>query len=303
MNGRAAAAAGAVIASLPLLAGTVLVKRLAVPRRFPFNVTPAAVGLAFEEVAFQARHDAKRLAGWFIPATTPAGGVRHAVIIVGGWNRHRADEELKALEIYAGLAARGLDVFAIDLRGRGTSARAANRFGDTEYRDVLGAYDWLRARFEADGGTFQVGVLGFSMGAAVAILAAANEIGISPVVADSPFADVREIVRRDLRRITHLPGRTADVVLGVAGRLGLSIGSYRPIDVIERIAPRPILLIHGEQDYFVPMEHSERLARLAGEGASTWYLPGSGHVGGYYNFGEAYLDRVAAALRGERASG
>lgn len=299
MNLRTTAAAGAILASLPFLAGTVLVKRLAVPRRFPFNVTPATVGLRFEEVEFHARHDAKRLAGWFMPATAGTGPVRHAVIVVQGWNRHRADEELKTIEIYAGLTARGLDVFAIDLRGRGTSSHAANRFGDTEYRDVLGAYDSLRERFAAEGTPFRVGVLGFSMGAAVAILAAANEPGISPIVADSPFADVREIVRRDLRRITRLPGRTADVILGIADRLGLSIGSYRPIDVVERIAPRPILLIHGEQDYFIPLEHSERLARLAGEGARTWYLPGSGHVGGYYNYGEAYLDRVAAALRGE----
>jgi pimeloyl-ACP methyl ester carboxylesterase len=293
------AVAGAVGAASALggLAAATLLRGVTQPRSFPFVLTPASHGLEFEEVEFHSRGDGKRIGAWFIPASVEReqGAVRHSVIVIQGWNRHRADEELKAIEIYAGLARRGFDVLAIDLRGRGTSEAARNQFGDTEYRDVLGAYDWLKTR-DADDVRFAVGALGFSMGAAVAILAAANEPGIAGVVADSPYADVRELIRREARRL-RVPHAVTNGVLHFAGRAGLPIGAYRPIDVVERIAPRPLLLIHGEQDFFVPTDHTHRLAMRANGSAELWLIPEAGHVGGYYCRGDEYLDRVTAVLR------
>jgi fermentation-respiration switch protein FrsA (DUF1100 family) len=305
---RVAAGAFSAVGAAGAFAAGMVIRSVTRPPGFPFTILPDSAGLAFEDVEFRSRSDSKRLGGWFIPSTVPRepGSKRFAVIVVQGWNRHRADEELKTIEIYAGLAERGLDVFAIDLRGRGTSERARNQFGDTEYNDVLGAYDWLCERLlreeHSDRDAFAVGVFGFSMGAAVVILAAANEPGIGSIVADSPYADVRELIRREARVKAWMPAVMTQGVLKAAGVLGLSIGAYRPIDVIDKIPPRSLLLVHGEQDLFVPIEHTVRLANRANGGADVWLLTEAGHVGGYYCRGGEYLDRVAAALKTDRAA-
>ena len=152
MRWRLALLSASLVALTGFAAGAFATRMIMFPRRKPLAVTPAEARLAYEDVEFQARYDRKRLSAWFMPRATPAAdGCRHAVIAVHGWNTHRADQLVGALELYSGLVNRGLDLLAIDLRGRGRSAGAANRFGDTEYRDVLGAFDWLAGQSDDAG--------------------------------------------------------------------------------------------------------------------------------------------------------
>jgi pimeloyl-ACP methyl ester carboxylesterase len=52
---------------------------------------------------------------------------------------------------------------------------------------------------------------------------------------------------------------------------------YRPEMLAERIAPRPLLLVHGEADRLVPIEESRRIAARAGQGSRLESIPGMGH--------------------------
>ncbi len=275
-------------------------RRITRPPRRPLVGSPADHDLPHEDVEFHSRGDGKRLSGWYIPAVRddPAG-YRHAVIAMQGWNRHRGDEEMRAVELYQGFVRRGLDVLAFDNRGRGLSEDHANQFGDSEYLDALGAFDWLRARFLAECGdeaAFSIGIYGISMGGAVAILAAAVEPRISAVVADSPYADVRELVRAEVGR-RRLPHVFAEAAFLLARANGRPVGVLRPIDAVAKIPPRPLLLIHGGQDNLTPVADSYRLRDQTGGAADLWLVPQAGHVGAYYWFGDAYIDRVVAALK------
>ncbi|HUG24197.1 alpha/beta fold hydrolase [Piscinibacter sp.] len=89
----------------------------------------------------------------------------------------------------------GFSVLTIDLRGHGTSSPARLTYGARERHDVLGAVDWLRAQ-----GHSRIGLLGASMGAATALMAAAHEPAISALVVDSPFADFAQMIERHLLR-------------------------------------------------------------------------------------------------------
>ena len=46
---------------------------------------------------------------------------------------------------------------------------------------------------------------------------------------------------------------------------------------IDKIAPRPILIMHGDMDDVVPIEHAHQLYKLAGEPKEMVIIPGAGH--------------------------
>jgi len=50
-----------------------------------------------------------------------------------------------------------------------------------------------------------------------------------------------------------------------------------PIEHIDKIAPRPLLLVHGKDDDVVPVEHVKRLYKKAGRPKEKLILPGAGH--------------------------
>jgi pimeloyl-ACP methyl ester carboxylesterase len=51
-----------------------------------------------------------------------------------------------------------------------------------------------------------------------------------------------------------------------------------PVDLIGQIAPIPILIVHGELDSYLPVDHPRALAAAAGPTARLWLVPGFGHA-------------------------
>jgi len=70
-----------------------------------------------------------------------------------------------------------------------------------------------------------------------------------------------------------------------------------PVLAVARIAPRPLLIIHGEDDATVPVHHAEMLYEAAGEPKELWRLAGVGHVGAYFADRAEYIDRVTSFFR------
>jgi uncharacterized protein len=91
-----------------------------------------------------------------------------------------------------------------------------------------------------------------------------------------------------------IPGAvlTAPVAAVVARRTGARLSDFQPLAAVPRIAPRPLLLIHGDDDTAVPPSHARRLYDAAGEPRELWTVPGAGHVGAYFADREQYLVRV-----------
>jgi pimeloyl-ACP methyl ester carboxylesterase len=140
-------------------------------RRAP--VAPAA-GTA--TVHFLSRDGRARIAAWY---DRPAG-CHAAVVFVHGRGTCRGDELKCNGAVLAGaLVAAGIAVLRIDLRGHGTSSAGRLTYGQNERHDVLGAVDWLKAQ-----GHDRIGLLGASMGAASALLAATEEPAVAALVAD-----------------------------------------------------------------------------------------------------------------------
>lgn len=137
----------------------------------------------------------------------------------------------------------------------------------------------------------------------MAILAAAQDRRIEALVLDSPFATMSDVVAASYRRF-RLPSEPILPVADLVNRLryGYEFAAVRPIDALEALAPRPILLLHGTADRIIPYAHALGLAAAAHPGTLELVtFDGVDHCGGYFEDRPAYIDRVAAFLDGALA--
>lgn len=271
-------------------------------RSFTFSNTPrTAAELDFEDIEFAAPNG-ETLRGWLVPA--PNGAKAIGVVALHG----RGGDRTGALGALPTLHALGTGVLAIDMRENGLSAGAGRgmALGIRESEDAIAAAAEMRRR-----GYDKVIVLGCSLGGASAILAAARDKSIDGVIADSPLASfdryVAEIADRRLamfgmqaRWATSIWG---DAVVGVT-RMRLGLREFeKPLDAIERVAPRPVLLIGGGRDEVTPAAHAQDLAARAGANASLWIADEAGHCGASSAAPEAYRDRATKIIDTVKAAG
>lgn len=244
---------------------------------------PANHDMPAEVVQFLSR-DGLQLGGWWIPAAeTPRG----TVILCPGQNGSLDKDIPQAVPLHRA----GFNVLLFDFRAHGCSEGELVTLGALEQADLFGALDYL----EAERGIAQVGVLGFSMGAGVALLVAAQDPRIRALVVDGAFPHLRGILAGYLR-LRGIPGPLAGgfarVVLWMAGlRAGYDIARANPFDLAGRITA-PTLFLHGERDPFVSTDDVRALAaRLRGP-VELWSLPDCGHREAHRQHPDEYARRV-----------
>ena len=250
--------------------------------------TPATYQVAYQDVRFPAHGGDVRIAGWYLPRA----GSRRAVVLVHGKSVNRWIEFGGGfLKLAVALHARGFTVLMIDLRAHGESEGERAGFGLHERRDVVGAVDWLEQQGYAPG---SIGVLGVSMGAVATIGAAADDPNIGALVADCGFADMGMLLQRQWGAASGgLPDFYRPATIAIGWLLGYDFYADRPVEEIGRIAPRPVLIIHGDADTLVPLSDAEQL-NAAGSSSELWVVHGAGHGGSYRVDPQAYTERVAA---------
>ena len=253
--------------------------------RVPIEETPALLDLKYEEVSFSSREDDLTLRGWYLPAQNS----EQVVIMVHGEEHHRADPSIGMLSIASGLVEHGHNVLMFDLRGHGESDGNRMSAGYYEKRDLLGASDYVKGR-----GLERIGVLGFSMGAVTALIAAAENSDIDAVVADSSFADLTDIMEPEFSKRTIFPKFFLRPLLFMVKLMyGVDFKAIKPVEVVSEIAPRPVLFIHGELDETIPVEHARRLYQASQNPRNQlWVVPEAGHVSAYANHPEEYMNRI-----------
>jgi fermentation-respiration switch protein FrsA (DUF1100 family) len=242
-----------------------------------------------EEVVFPSA-DGLWLRGWFLPASPGAT----TLIVCHGYRSSRAH----TLDVGLVLRARGLNVLLFDFRAHGASDGRYTSVGIREAGDLAGVVAYLISRPDVD--PRRLGGLGFSMGAAALILAAAERPEIGAIVADSSYAALTDILEPSFRAYLPRPlrpfrGLVGPVARRAAERLaGVRVASIRPVDAIGRISPRPVLLIHGAADTLVPPTEALRLYDAAGEPKALWLVPRAGHARALTLETETYFERLLA---------
>ena len=244
----------------------------------------------FERVRFKPRRSELFLDGWHLRGRDDMP----TIIFVHGISSNRAGDGATT-ELAAMLNARGFGALLFDLRGHGRSEGSRVSGGWHERLDVLGAFDYLAGTGASPS---RIGVIGVSMGAAAAALAAAEEPRMRALVLDSPFARASELVNREVALATPLPAWLAALFkpLGalIARRLyDIDLYAISPERAVAALG-YPILVIHGSEDDRVPPEHSRRVYRASPSGSRAWVLDDIPHAGAFSERKAEYADRVAA---------
>jgi len=266
----------------------------------PLDGSPGDHGVAFETVTFQPRDQPLDLTAWWMP---PSGAAKAAVVMAHGGGSNRSELHTDWLALAAALTRNGYGVMAVDLRNHGESGDTAvgPTFGPDEAHDVSAAIDFLQARQAAS----RFAAVGHSMGGQTSLYAAARDPRVEAVVSDATFTDVASITPNFAQAATGLPAALfgAPFLWSAQHLHGLTLDRARAIDVIGGLAPRPVLLIHDQDDPIVPVEQALALAR-AYPGAELWITQSPAaargrfgtHVQSYKLQPDEYTRRVVAFL-------
>jgi hypothetical protein len=231
------------------------------------EATPATLGLAYEEVAFQAT-DGTQLNGWLIPGQSGA-----PVVLFCMGNAGNISHRLETIQLLHNL---GVAIFIFNYRGYGLSEGKTSENGT--YYDVIGAVELLNKRgWMAD----RVIIFGRSLGAAIG-LEAALRTPPAGLIMESAFTSVTAMGRH------HYP------LLNLL--LGWLIGAK--YDNLEKIAglKNPLLLIHGKNDSICPPRMAEKLYARAPQDKQIHWIPGADHNNGFIVGGESYRQALQQVI-------
>jgi alpha-beta hydrolase superfamily lysophospholipase len=240
------------------------------PPRCQYTANPSQYRLRFENIEFKST-DGKQLKGWFLHAEGPPPS--STIIIAHGLGASKSD----FVDLGAHLIRDGFNVLLFDFRAHGESQGSACSLGLNEQDDLRAAVEYVKAR--PDTSSQNIGVYGFSLGASICILAAANDQRIGAVVADSPFSGLREMAAHVLRRSYALPSFPFIHILNCYYRVCFSkwMEHVTPLNKISGISPRPVLLITGDQDSMIPPDHTKNLYQAARTPKELWVIKGASH--------------------------
>ena len=191
----------------------------------------------------------------------------------------------------------GRNVLLIHQRCHGKSEGHTITFGIQERRDVENWIRWANGRF----GSVPILLSGVSMGAATVLMVSGMDLpeNVKAVVADCPYDAPSNIIRKVLGQDMGMPvGIVYPLIrLGgmVYGRFNLNADS--PLEAVKK-TKLPILLIHGDDDRFVPYQMSVNIHAAAPEKITFRAVPGAGHALNYVTDPQTYT-RVLREFTGK----
>jgi alpha-beta hydrolase superfamily lysophospholipase len=224
------------------------------PQRRPMTRQP---NRAFDAVEFEGA--GVKLKGWWFHG----GGKRGTVIFLHGV----ADNRGSAVGIADHFLARGFDVVAYDSRAHGESAGEVCTYGFYEKQDLRRVLDRVASK--------PIVVMGTSMGAAIALQAAAEDPRIAAVVSVSSFSDLRTAASE------RTPFFASKGNIAEAFKLAEDAGKFRADDVSPMAAAAhvtaPTLIVHGDNDDETPPAHAQRIFAALHEPKRLILVPNGGH--------------------------
>jgi len=237
-----------------------------------------------------ATEDGERLAALHVPG--PFEPERPLAVVVahgftGSIDKPPVRAVIDALAKHAG-------VVAFDFRGHGRSS-GHSTLGDKEILDLDAAVRHARELGYAD-----VVTCGWSMGGSVVLRHAALLRDVDGAVSVSAVSRWFYRDTKPMRRLHWaVESRLGRLVARHALKTRITADGWAevpesPVEVVGRVAPIPLLLVHGDADHYFPVEHPEALFAAASEPKELWLLEGFGHAENAAT--PELLDRIGAHL-------
>jgi fermentation-respiration switch protein FrsA (DUF1100 family) len=252
------------------------------------NTNALRAEVPFKEVAFKAR-DGSPLSGWYLPReNAPA-----TIIYCHGLFRSRLEMLDRAekfwQEGYAGLL--------MDFRRHGKSGGELTSMGYLERLDIIGAVHYLKDSLQIKS---PIVVYGVSMGAAAALLAAAEEPEIFGLIIDSSFLSFDGTIAHHAKTWLHLPKFPIvdELIWFTQWRAGFSSEDFDLRRAVQKIGDRPILFIAGGADTRMPPEIAQALyAASPSTHKNIVIIPNASHGAAFRTDPEACTKAILSCLQ------
>ncbi len=253
--------------------------------RFTTFLEPKDAGIPQENVTVET-FDELKLSCWFVPQKKKARGT---IIYLHGVG----DCKIAGVAFARFLYSKGFNIFLYDSREHGESEGYYCTYGFYEKHDVSSVIAYLQSRRDVKIG--KIGLFGTSMGAAVAIQAAAIDHRIAAIVSEGSFTTLRTIFVDYQKRIVKLPWH---FLRNIALMQSQKIANFKarlvaPIEDIKRVHV-PILIVHGKNDSFIKAYYSKLLYDVANEPKQLVIIEGADHNDVWEVGGAVYEDTISS---------
>ncbi len=271
-----------------LLSGLMPLVALHPPRTMPTR-TPAAQGLAYEEVAFTTA-DGVELRGWLVPHMEARGNV----VFCHGHGRNRGH----AAGLLPMLHEMGLNVLTFDFRGHGESGGHAVTFGYREKQDLLAAAAFLRRRCPGQ----PLFVVGVSYGAAITLQTIRALPDLRGAWVEGAFARLDDVVSAYFRPAPPCLRARLAAAYDVLGCMdsGLWGPDVNPVGC-RAGASVPVCFVHARHDELVPFAEAVALYDAYPGPKTCWWVE-AGHYDVRGRHRDEYLTRLQRFLESCLAS-
>ncbi|HYP49220.1 MAG TPA: alpha/beta fold hydrolase [Thermoleophilaceae bacterium] len=241
------------------------------------EVPAAQLGAAYEDVTLETS-DGLELEGWYVPSRNGA-----AVIAFPGRTGNRKHARM--------LARNGYGVLLFDRRGEGRSEGDPNAWGWDFNKDIKAGIAFLKRRKDVDPG--RIGGLGLSVGGEMLLQTAAETTDLAAVVSEGAGARTLAEESSDAKGLNKVPLTLSYLARDAANAVfSNQLPPAHLEELIPKIAPRPILLIHAGSREVGRL--NPRYYRAAGEPKRIWEVPSGGHTDGIDTRPGEYERRVVA---------
>lgn len=249
-----------------LMMGALLSSAFMFPEPGRPSERPETVGLSSKAVSLTSR-DGVKLVGWDIRGSSTA----RVVLVVHGSSASSTTHLAEAKILHDA----GFTVVMANLRRHGGSGSAMKTFGLNEAQDVRAFVEYACTAYPG----CRLGVYGASMGAVASLLEAREDGRVLAVIADSGFASFVDLVRHRLHEGfgPALGDYIAPFALVSCCILARALPyEWNAADAAGACKSRPLLIIHGSRDTFMPQSAPFDI-KAAVPAAALWIVPGAEH--------------------------
>lgn len=200
------------------------------------------------------------------------GGHSKAIIIAHGFFNNKDAFLFKDI---AEAINKHYDVITFDFRGHGKSSGLFS-WTTHEPLDLRAVISYAKEMHY-----LKIGVLGFSLGASVALIEASRNSDIDSLIVVSAPHDFWKINYHfwEYDMLEDLKLNMGKKGIGKGVRPGNPfLQKIRPIDIVDKISPKPLLFIHGEKDWLIKPKHSKKLFERAGNPKALEIIKDGGHA-------------------------